>query len=204
MARLASRTSMDPSAAGVALSVILVAFLLIVGSALIWALSGSPLVIPPEPNPLVVEFGLCVGLATAIFMRLKRLNDGVALGILVFGITAFCVYQFNFLYDLSTASVDRHTRLFVEAVWMEGMGKGRPIIPEVTVSGEGGVRKLNAPSRFAGSLVPGDSCLEASVAHGRHGFEFVHAIVRSSGDGTGSYMVADQNRERCLGNGKLQ
>ena len=198
-----SVVSLEPSTAKVIIGLILISVFILLARAAIWGLSGSPMVISAGPSLLSLELGLCAALATVLIMRRVPWVGRLTTAMAAFGFITFCAHALGYFQDLSSARFDRPTRLFVEAVRLPCFGRGCTIIPEVTVSAAGGVGKMNAPSAFAARLVPGDSCLAAQLAYGRHGFVFVHAIVRSAGDGTGSYMVADRNRAQCLGGAAL-
>lgn len=135
-----------------------------------------------------------------ILARRKAHFGDLTMGIFVFGVSIFCIQQFRYLYDLNSSGTTKPVTFFVKGVRFPGFSKTSPIVPEVYLS----TRNANnitiiTSSAFARSLVPGDTCLQASVRVGSQGFVFIrmHSIA-SSGDGTGSYMVAGQNRIACL------
>jgi len=179
---------------------VLAAFVLLpFAAAAVWKLSGAPLLIPPGPSAATFMAGLAGGLIAAVLPRRQSALERGAIGICTRLATAFGLHAYHYLVDWRSQPETYAASFFVEAVQMPGASRRAPLVPTITVSSSRGWRQsMVADAGFAARLTPGDSCLKAQVRQGRHGFAFVAARIASAGDGTGSFVVADANRARCL------
>lgn len=145
-------------------------------------------------------FPLFAALGTLVILRSRR-REAFVWSTIVFGFSLFAAHQFGYLHDFNTTRAEQEANYFVEGISLPGYrryGKSR-IFPELHVSTERGTYISTPTTRaFAKRLTSGDSCLKAKVSRGRYGFAFIEPTVLSAGDGTGSFLVAAENRKRCF------
>lgn len=180
---------------------VLAAFVLLPRAAVVvWHLSGTPLLISPGPSAATFMAGLAAGLIIAVLLRRQSALNRGAIAICACLVTAFGLHGYHYLSDWRSPPETYVASFFVESIRMpDAFSKHAPLVPTITVSSSRGWRQsMIAGAGFAARLTPGDSCLKAEVRQGRHGFAFVTARIASAGDGTGSFVVADANRARCL------
>lgn len=173
---------------------------MLAASSLIWVVSGAPMVITPPMKVATLKFPLFAALGTLFILRSRR-RQAFGWSTIVFGFSLFAAHQFGYLHDLNTARTQYETTYFVENITQPGYrryGQSR-IFPELRLSTERGAHISVLTTRaVAKRLTSGDSCLKAKVSRGRYGFAFIEPAIRSAGDGTGSFLVAAENRKRCF------
>lgn len=185
---------------GPVLMVLVAIGLMFVASSLIWIASGSPMVVAPPTKLATLKFPLLAALGTLFLLRSRR-RQAFVWTTIVFSSSLFLAHQFGYLHDLNTPRTEKQAIYFVENISRPGFrryGESR-MFPELQLSTERGAHVSVSTTRsLATRLIGGDSCLKAKIAHGRYGFAFIEPTVLSAGDGTGSFLVAAENRKRCF------
>lgn len=168
----------------------------------IWYGVGEPTMFEHSTTNHTLGLSALAGIAVAFLFR-KRVPEKYILstGGLGFGVALILVHEFCFLDDLAHAQPIGRGTAFVEAVRLpHWFGRRRKVTrPTAELRGPGWMSDLIGPKQDIAGLVPRDSCVDLEVTRGPHGATFVKMRTHSSGDGTGSWMVADENRARCLG-----
>lgn len=200
MPRRASPPKLPLRFIGPALVVLMASGFMFAASSLIWVVSGSPMVVAPPMKVATLMFPLFAALGTLLILRSRR-REAFVWSTIVFSFSLFAAHQFGYLHDLNTAHAENDATYFVEGVSLPGYqryGKSR-IFPELHLSTERGTYiSIPTTRAFAKRLTSGDSCLKAKVSRGRYGFAFIEPVILSAGDGTGSFLVAAENRKRCF------
>jgi hypothetical protein len=183
-----------------ALALFLSIFLFFLLDALIWYIAGEPTMFFHDPTNHTLGLSALVGLASAFLLR-RAVAEDLILGVggLGFGMALIIVHESCFFIDRANAKPIGGGTIFVNGVRWPGFGRNHPLRPTARVESPYWRAELIGPPSDLGTFVPGDTCLDIAVSRGPNGATFVQAHVRSSGDGTGSWMVADANRARCLG-----
>lgn len=169
-------------------------------SSLIWVASGAPMVVAPPMKAETLTFPLFAAFGTLFLLRSRR-RQAFVWATIVFSFSLFLAHQFGYLHDLNTTRTEKQATYFVENITRPGYrryGESR-MFPELQLSTERGTHiSVSTTQSFAKRLTSGDSCLKAKVSRGRYGFAFIEPAVLSAGDGTGSFLVAAENRKRCF------
>jgi hypothetical protein len=176
--------------------------LFLLGSPLVWAFSGSPLVLSRSVDQAIpLGLSACGAIAMAFAMRSRSGSFLASAIILAFGSIWFAANEYKFLHDLHADKTEQPATFLVEGVRYAGLGKGRRMVPEVELVGNGTGRfVMLAPSSFANQLVAKGSCLKLRVLRGPYGFLFADrvTVVDQTQGRPVSFADVQKYRQRCL------
>jgi len=169
---------------------------------LAWRWSGSPVVFSTGPTGGEVG-AAAAGAAAMLLIGRRRLGLGMraARAALLFVVLITTARLIDYQIAVRTDGPSRLAPLFVETAERPHFRRHDvSFVPTIKVSGLMLRREeISVSNALVARLVPGDSCITARLSE-RRGYVFIaFERLASAGDGSGSYLVRDLARARCLG-----